>query len=59
MNGKGYGELAGKFADGIIKGVGRLLLISALVCGLLGGLAVWGLPKVWVVLKPWLHTITG
>lgn len=25
----------------------------------LGALAAWGLPKLWEILKPWVHAITA
>lgn len=34
----------------------RMVIVLAFV---LGGLAVWGLPKLWSVLKPWIHQVTA
>ena len=28
-------------------------------CLVIGGLAVWGLPKLWALIKPWIHAVTG
>ena len=46
------------FAEGIGQAIvlGIILLIG--VSFILGGLAAWGLPRLWVFLKPIIHAIT-
>ena len=45
------GDLNRMFAEFIIG----VVLISAAI----GGLAVWGLPKLWSWIKPLIHSFTG
>lgn len=47
-----YGQAIG---DAIFRGI----IIVAVVAFGLGALAVWGLPKVWELVKPFIHSLTA
>ena len=46
-----------------LDGIGEFLMLCGVVIGVvgmaLGALAMWGLPQLWAMFKPWLHQITG
>lgn len=44
--------------DAIAWAVGRFIAGLFVVAFVLGGLAVWGLPKLWHSLKPFIHQVT-
>lgn len=37
----------------------RLIAALVIVSFLAGSLAVWGLPKLWAFIKPWIHQVTA
>lgn len=39
--------------------VAGLIALIAIVCICIGGLVVWGLPKLWELVKPWIHALTA
>jgi hypothetical protein len=47
-----YGEM-------IARVLAFWVAMIAVIAFVLGGLVVWGLPKLWAVLKPWIHSVTG
>jgi hypothetical protein len=51
MMGQGFADRIGQ---AIVLGIILLIGISFI----LGGLAVWGLPRLWIFLKPLIHAIT-
>jgi hypothetical protein len=46
------------FADGIGKSLLLGIIILIIVTFGLGLLTMWGLPKLWIILKPIIHAIT-
>jgi hypothetical protein len=45
--------------DAIAWAMTRFLVALTVVSFSLGALAVWGLPKLWAILKPWIHQVTA
>lgn len=39
--------------------IARFVILLAVAAFALGALAVWGLPKLWDVVKPWIHALTS
>lgn len=37
----------------------KLVISTIIVSMLFGGIMVWGIPKLWQIVKPFLHSITG
>jgi hypothetical protein len=48
-------DIGDMIAHGIMVG----MIWVGVICFGAGALVVWGLPKLWHLIKPWLHTITG
>lgn len=38
--------------------IGGIIVIAVAAFGL-GALVMWGVPRLWELLKPWLHTLTA
>lgn len=38
--------------------IGGIIAVAIMAFGL-GALAVWGLPKLWELVKPWIHALTA
>lgn len=47
------------FGDSIEGAMVALIIIIAAVCTAGGALLMWGLPKVWEWVKPFLHNLTS
>lgn len=47
------------FFDAIASAMAWLFVACLAAAFALGALAVWGLPKLWEMLKPWVHAITA
>lgn len=47
------------FGRGIAESVAAGLIILVIIVFVLGALTMWGLPKLWIILKPVIHTITA
>lgn len=45
--------------EGIAWAFGRFIVALAVIAFGLGALAVWGLPKLWAWIKPWIHQVTS
>lgn len=51
----------------MVDGIGRnlqeqlikLIISVIIVSTLFGGFVVWGIPKLWQIVKPFIHSITG
>ena len=46
------------FGRGIAESVATVLIILVIIVFALGALTMWGLPKLWIILKPIIHAIT-
>jgi hypothetical protein len=56
---RGTTDMGTGMGDGIAKAM-TFVFGCCIVGGILvGGLLVWGVPKLWGLVKPWLHQITG
>lgn len=49
----------GGIGDAIAEGIVRLIILMFITGFALGGLLVWGLPKLWEVIKPFIHMWTA
>lgn len=47
------------FAEEIGRQLFRWIAVLAVVCLALGALLMWGIPKLWEILKPWIHSIAS
>lgn len=47
------------YSDAVARALGALIVGVSLVSFTLGGLVFWGVPKLWGILRPWLHAVTG
>jgi hypothetical protein len=47
------------FADGIGKSIALGIIILIILSFTIGALATWGLPKLWIFLKPIIHAVTA
>ena len=47
------------FGRGIAESAVTGLIILVIIVFLLGALTMWGLPKLWIIIKPIIHTVTA
>lgn len=47
------------YGEAIAWAISRLIAVLVIGAFVLGGLAVWGLPKLWHWLKPIIHQVTA
>jgi hypothetical protein len=47
------------YGDAIGVGIIRIMFVVAIISFLLGALLVWGLPELWAIVKPLIHSITA
>lgn len=45
--------------EGIARSVGSAILVLAAVCFGAGAILVWGAPKLWAWVKPFIHLLTA
>ena len=46
------------FGRGIAESVVTGLIVLVIIVFVLGALTMWGLPKLWIIIKPIIHAIT-
>jgi hypothetical protein len=47
------------FGRGIAESAATGLIILVIIVFTLGALTMWGMPKLWLIIKPIIHTITS
>lgn len=47
------------YFDGIWEGLVALFIAACIVMFGLGMLVMWALPKLWELIKPWIHHLTA
>ena len=49
---QGYGNALG-------ESLATIAVVLAVVCATIGGLVVWAAPKLWGLIKPFIHALTS
>ena len=56
---KGVEVMDSSFGRGIVESAVTGLIILVIIVFSLGALTMWGLPKLWLILKPIIHVMTA
>ena len=56
---KGVEVMDSSFGRGIVESAVTGLIILVIIVFVLGALTMWGMPKLWLIIKPIIHTITS